>query len=354
MIEIDGSAGGGQVLRLATALSAVSGEAVTVTGVRGARPDPGLGHQHLAAVETLAAIADADTEGADLGSETLEFRPHGLDPGEYEVDIGTAGSITLLFDAVLPLAVEIDGTLAVTAGGGTDVKWSPSTDYYRRIKLPLLRRRGLVAAVDVLGRGFYPRGGGRASLRVAPSSVDLDLPERGERRGARIHSTATEDLADSQVARRQADAAAEALAEAGIGVTERVVRRAAAPSTGSVVAVALDYEHAVAGFDALGEPGKPSEEVAGDAVGPALSFDGDPTAGGQRVDDGPSTADRARAAIDRHLADQVVPFLGLCGGRARVPAVTDHVEAAVEVLAEFGYGIEIHEEEGSVLLVGSG
>lgn len=337
MLELDGSGGGGQLLRSALACSALTGQGFRMTGVRGGRSTPGLRPQHLAAVRAMAAICDADVDGDEQGSEAVAFRPGAIQPGEYEVDVGTAGSLTLLFDAVLPLATRIDAPLSLTATGGTDVRWSPPMDYLRRVKLPLLRRAGLGTAVDVDRRGFYPAGGGRATLRCWPSALSaLDLAERGDRDGVRLYSTATTDLADADVAERQAATAADALAADGATVVERRASYVDAESPGSALVVRADYGNTAAGFDALGERGKPAEDVAREAVDAATGFhDGN-------------------AAVDEHLADQVLVLLGLGGGRVRIPAVTDHVESSLDLVGRFGLDVTVERdgEADGPLLVG--
>ncbi|PSQ15408.1 RNA 3'-terminal phosphate cyclase [Halobacteriales archaeon QS_8_69_26] len=334
MIEIDGGIGGGQVVRTALALSAVTGEPVTVEDVRGNRSEPGLEHQHLAAVRVLGRIADADVEGDELGSGRVVFEPGAVRGGEYEVDIPTAGSVTLLFDAVLPLAVATPDPIAVTATGGTAVKWSPTMAYYRRVKLPLLRRAGLQAAVDVDRVGYYPTGGGRARLSLAPSTVTPTLGDRGEREVARVYSAADWRLSDDDVARCQAEAAAEALRESGVDVADVTTASVAADCPGSSVAVRVDYGTAIAGFDSLGEPGRPAEAVGEAAAGAAREFHAGP------------------GAVDEHMADQLLPFLGLCGGRVLIPEVTDHVESSIELLGAFDRGIAVRESGDGWLLVG--
>jgi RNA 3'-terminal phosphate cyclase (ATP) len=333
MLALDGSAGGGQLLRTALALSAVTGRPFRMDDVRGERDDPGLRAQHCTAVDTLAAITGAEVTGAERGSTTVTFDPGEPRPGRYEADIGTAGSLTLLFDAVLPLAVGIDGALSVTATGGTDVKWSPTMAHYRCVKLPFLRDCGWHAAVDPDRPGFYSAGGGAATLHLAPSTPDaLGCTERGEFEGARVYSTAAAELADADVAARQADAATDRLADAGLETVECVVGEGVADCPGSAVCVRLDYGDAVAGFDALGERGRPAEEVGGAAADAAINFD-----------DG-------AGAVDAHLADQLVVPLALAGGAVRVPVVTDHVATNVALVAEFGFEVTVEERGTGVLL----
>ncbi len=236
MRTLDGSEAGGQFLRTALSLAVVRNEPVRVEHVRGNRSTPGLRHQHLAVLETLAELADADVTGAELGAETVTFDPGtaSIPGGTYEATIGTAGSITLLFDAVLPLASRLEEPLRLTVTGGTDVAWSPPLDYFREVKLPLLRRYGLTAACEVDRRGFYPDGGGRATLSLAPSRLErIELAERGPLEGVRIYSTEAAALADRDVAFRQATGALERLETGQFdGVLERRGTTAESPSPG--------------------------------------------------------------------------------------------------------------------------
>jgi RNA 3'-terminal phosphate cyclase (ATP) len=322
MLEVDGGDGGGQILRTALALSAVTEQSVTITDIRGDRPEPGLKPQHLTAVETLAEICDATVEGASLGSETLAFEPEPPRGGEIAVDIGTAGSVTLLFDAVLPLATTLPAPLSVTVTGGTAVKWSPPLAAHQHVKLPLCRRVGLQAALERERTGFYPAGGGEATLHLAPASLrPMTLTDRGELQGARIYSRESAGLADKEVARRQADAAQSQLEAAAVDVIESVTATAATESPGSALTVCLEFDRTRAGFDALGERGKPAEEVATEAVEGALAF----RAGA--------------AAVDRHLADQLLVFLALAGGEIAVPERTAHVETSLDLLSTFGFDV---------------
>ncbi|MFP8951871.1 RNA 3'-terminal phosphate cyclase [Natrialbaceae archaeon A-arb3/5] len=362
--KLDGSDAGGQFLRTALGLAVCRNEPIRIENVRGDRSEPGLRHQHLAVVETMAECCDAAVSGAELGSETIGFDPtaetrhaatynerssrttdsSGRDGaiagGQYVVDIGTAGSVTLLFDALLPLATVLESPLSVTVTGGTDVQWSPPIDYFQSVKLPLLRRFGLVAACEVDRRGFYPDGGGRATLHLAPSQLEpIDLHERGAVTGVRLYSTEAASLADRDVARRQAAGARKRL-ESALGRTvtsdhgddsdgsacellERRETTAASDCPGSALVVRLEHAHGVAGFSALGERGKPAERVGEDAADAANRF--------LETD----------APVDRHMADQLLVFLALAGGRVRLPTVTDHVEASRELLDSFDVPIDL-------------
>jgi RNA 3'-terminal phosphate cyclase (ATP) len=327
MLDLDGSEGGGQLVRTALACSALTGEPFRMMGVRGGRPDPGLRPQHLAAVETVAEVCDATVVGDEDGSEELVFDPGPVAGGEYEAGVGTAGSVPLVLDAVLPIARALSSPLEIRVNGGTDVKWAPTADHQREVKLPLVRRAGLEAETAVLRRGFYPAGGGEMTLSLSPSMPRrLELAERGRLRALDVASVASRSLADPEVAERQAQAAVEALKEPNLRVTvESAVEYADSDSPGSAVLVRAEYDGSLAGFDALGERGKPAEAV-GEAAGSAF----------RRFHEGD-------AAVDEHTGDQLVLPLAIAGGEVTVPRVTDHVATNVELVRAFGADVRVVE-----------
>lgn len=324
MKEIDGSDGGGQILRSALALAAVTETPVCVTGIRGNRPEPGLKPQHLTAVETLATITGADLAGAEPGATTLEFDPGASSAMDVTASIGTAGSIPLLFDAILPLATKIEGPLSITATGGTEVKWSPPLVAHERIKLPLCREFGFHSTLERHRTGFYPAGGGCATLSLQPSTLSpLEADERGAFVTARCYSIASRDLQENEVAKRQAATARQQLEEGDLSVSAEHHHIAETKSTGSAVLIELEYEHTRAGFDALGEPGVPAETIATRAVEKARTFT------------------ESEAAVDEHLADQLLIFLALGGGAVKIPTLTAHVETSLDLLETFGFDLTV-------------
>ena len=338
MLELTGETGGGQLLRTALTLSVATGQPFHMTNVRGQRPNPGLRPQHLAAVELLADLSNAQISNVGIDTEELIFEPGEIESGHYEVDVGSAGSLTLLFDTVLPLALVDAGPISVTATGGTDVKWSPPMDFHRRVKLPLLRAWGLHAAMDRHRVGFYPAGGGRATLHLAPSDPNpLELEERGDLLGVRVYSTAAEDLRDADVAERQAAAAVEGLESADVPLTERATTYVETDSPGSALVVVLDYEETTAGFTALGERGLPSKDVGETAAEAALEFQ--------------QSKGEGQSIVDPHLGDQVIPLLALAGGRVAIPEVTDHVASAVDLVGAFGFDVAIESQGDGAVLV---
>lgn len=338
MISLDGQSGGGQLVRTAVATSAVANEPVRMENVRGARSTPGLRAQHVAAIETVGALSGATTENVEIGAEEYVFDPGPVAGGTHEQPIATAGSVTLVFDAVLPLAVALTGPAAVTVSGGTDVEWSPPYDYFRHVKLPVLRSIGVSPRTSIERRGFYPSGGGTADLELDPSDLArLELTDRGPLESIAVYSVAAAALESASVADRQATATSEALDEMVDVPVETTVSYPKTIDKGSAIVLVATFGSSIAGFSALGEPGKPSEEVATTATDRLERF--------LETD----------AAVDRYLADQLVPFLAFAGGRVRIPAVTSHVETHLELLREFGYEVRVDRTDDThPLLVADG
>lgn len=343
MIDVDGSEGGGQLVRLAIACSMLRGEPIRIADIRASRPTPGLRPQHLTAVELAASLCDAAVEGARVGASTVTFEPDVVEAGDRWMDVGSAGSISLVFDTVLPLALSIDRPMSVTATGGTDVKWAPPMDYFRAVKIPLLADFGVHAAVDVQRRGYYPVGDGKATLRLFPSRPErLELERRGEIESLQVMSVCSWELRDRDVANRQAGAVERVLSEGTTlsrttpensddedrdtcPIDEISATAARSRSPGSSVVLSVTCEGGAAGFDALGERGKPAEDVGTEAANALQTF-----------------LDTA-GAVDRHLADQLLLFLAVAGGKMAVPEITDHVTTSIGLLRQFDYDLTVKE-----------
>ena len=182
--NIDGSSGegGGQILRitLAVAGSLVGGRRYHITNIRAGRPRPGLSVQHLQCVHSTAALTGIYVFPAKKGSTELYIDSDVEQTitklkSNYTVDTQTAGSLSLIVQAILPILIytgakELYSATPkqfpyVTLRGGTNVPFSPPLDHVRLVLLPLLERHcGAKARLNIKRRGYYPKGGGEVSV----------------------------------------------------------------------------------------------------------------------------------------------------------------------------------------------
>src|SRR5207302_3876550 len=102
MLEVDGShgEGGGQLLRMAVALSVLTEQPIRVMRIRTGRKNPGLAAQHVTAVGALAKLCDAEVDGLQIGSWTITFQTWKISPAAYSFDVGSAGVIALVLQAL--------------------------------------------------------------------------------------------------------------------------------------------------------------------------------------------------------------------------------------------------------------
>lgn len=323
MLNIDGSMGegGGSVLRLALALASVKGEPIRIYNIRANRPKPGLANQHLAAVRALRELTDAETEGVDIGSKEVLFRPRGLDGGDIRADIGTAGSTTLILQAVMIPAAFAKDPVELKITGGTDNPFAPPVDYLINVTLPMLRKLGYRGEVECLRRGHYPKGGGEIRAEIKPTREfdPLSLSDRGDvvSLSGRSHCVRL----PGHIAKRQAESAVEELEEAGYSaeIETEFYSKSEDPhlSPGSgIVLWARTENDAILGSSSLGKKGKPAEKVGEEAAESLL----------RQL--------RTGRAVDRHLTDQIVPYLALASGESKITSteLTSHTLTNVRLV----------------------
>jgi RNA 3'-phosphate cyclase len=320
MNELDASygEGGGQLVRTALALAALTGKAVRLCNVRAGRARPGLAPQHLAAVRALAALCDARCEGLELGATALSFEPGAaVEGGELRVDVGTAGSVTLVLQALLPVLFGAHRASRAVITGGTDVRQAPTWDYFRHVLLELLQRMGLPAKASLLRRGYYPRGGGEVMVEIEPAKPQRlrfsTRPESWDICGEAHVAHLPLGIAE----RMRAAALAVLPGPANIGA--RVLRPDEGRGTGGAVTLWAQAANGVAGTSRVAERGVRAETL-GAAAGAELAAD---IASG--------------AHLDVHAADQVLVYAALASGASRfsVREVSSHARTAMWLIGHF-------------------
>lgn len=341
MIVINGAygEGGGQVLRTSLTLSALLGQPMRIENIRARRRKPGLQAQHLTGVRAIAAICDAELEGADFGSLTLTFRPQSSpQAGEYAFDVaearkgGSAGATSLVFQTLLlPLALA-SGQSRLAIRGGTHVAWSPPFHYLKHVYLPTLARMGLEAQVEIEKWGWYPIGGGEVTATInghrGSELHGLNLVERGELK--RLWGLSATSNLPAHIGQRQKKRAEGTLRERGFDSQIEIVD-APSPGQGTVVFLVAEYEHVVAGFSSPGRRGKPAEKVAEEACREFIAYH------------------QSGACLDQHLADQLILPLALAAGPSAFTTceITQHLLTNVWVVGQFlDVRFEIEGEEG--------
>jgi RNA 3'-terminal phosphate cyclase (ATP) len=329
-LVIDGShgEGGGQILRSAVAFSAMSGRPVRIEKIRAGRRKPGLAAQHVTAIRAAGAICGADVAGGDLGSQSLTFTPqHPICAGDYAFDVaearegGSAGAASLVLQTVLvPLAMA-DGESQVTVHGGTHMAWSPSFDYLRDVWLPALRDMGVTAELGLQAWGWFPIGKGCVRATVQGEGPRRLKHRILDDRGALLEVAGRAVAANlpAHIPQRMADRARSLLAEAGVPVRIEPERVRAA-CAGAGIFMTARYQSLSCGFSALGARGRPSEDVAEEAVAALLAHW------------------RSGAALDVHLGDQILAPLAVADGPSSytVPQITPHLETNAWLIERFG------------------
>lgn len=319
MLEIDGAygEGGGQLVRTAVALSAITGKAVRLANVRAKRDKPGLAPQHLAAVRAVAAVCGAESEGLELRSQAFTFTPGALRGGAFRFDVGTAGSVTLVLQALLPVLACAPEAARVTVVGGTDVRAAPPLDYLAHVLLALVDRMGVRIALRTARRGYYPRGGGEVEAAVTPVRPS-PLVVEATHAPSRVDGLAHVANLPAHIAERMRAAALAQLGAAPARVETHVLGGDEAIGQGGAIVLWARTDETVLGAGRVAERGVRAETV-GDAAGGELAADL-----------------AAGAALDVHAADQILVWLALAGGgRFSARTFTSHARTAVWLIEQF-------------------
>jgi len=351
---------GGQIIRTALALSTITQKPFEVTDIRKGRPTPGLKNQHLHCIKSLEKLCNAKTENASLASTYIKYEPGKIESKNLKIDIGTAGSITLLLQSLLIPSIFADKPLKITIIGGTDTKFAQPFDYLKEVFLPQLKKFADIDA-KLVRRGYYPKGNGRIELRIKQKyhlndfsnfeEFHKDLKENPQKYNLTEQhhliqikgiSHASFDLQKAYVAERQAKAAKFTLKNKYNCPVNIETSYSETLSTGSGITLwaifsedkdEININNPIRlGADSLGERGKKAETVGQEAANNLI----------KEIE--------TKAPVDKYLADQLLPFMALAGkSKIKASKITNHCKTNIYVIEQFlGKTFEVDEKENII------
>jgi RNA 3'-phosphate cyclase len=333
-IEIDGAEGegGGQIVRTAVALSALTGKDVVVTNIRAGRPRPGLAHQHLSSIRAVAEICEADVIGDEVGSTRIEFSPGKVGGGDLDVDVGTAGSVGLVLQSSLLALALCRERSDIDVRGGTDVKLAPSISYLDMVLFPLLERMGFHARLERFERGFYPEGGGMCHVAWTGDASPKGLMIDSRGKFVQIDGVSyAQNLPDHVAKRMSLECKRLLIANQPANINVEITK---GTSAGAGVVLCAEFEGTRLGSSCLGERGVSSEKVAQIASMDLMKMLG------------------SSSTLDPHAADQLLPYMALSSERSSfiVNEITSHLGTQMHLVKRFiDIGIAI-EGDGPFLV----
>lgn len=318
MIEIDGAAGegGGQILRTALALSMIQERPFRIHDIRGRRKRPGLLRQHLTAVRAATLLANAEVEGANLGSRELGFRPRRVRGGSYTFAVGTAGSAMLVLQTVLPALLLAEERSELHLSGGTHNPAAPTATFLQETYLPLLARLGAMVDFQLERHGFAPAGGGRCAVGIEPVAALQPLSletSKGLRASA---ATALVAGLPAAIAHRELLVVHEALGLPWHSLETRELSASEGP--GNVLSIEVTGPEHTEIFTGFGRRGVRARKVAAMACEEVRDH----------LDHG--------APVGPRLADQLLLPMALAGGgRFLTGPLTGHCRTQIQTLGLF-------------------
>jgi RNA 3'-phosphate cyclase len=337
VLLIDGSygEGGGQIARTAVALSVLTTQPIQITNIRAHRPIPGLRPQHYTAISCIQAMCDADVDGLSVNSTKLTFTPHDIKPGTYSFEIGTAGSMTLVFQACLLSAFHTTAPLTIRLRGGTDVRWAPSWDYFTHVFLPLISRIGIKTEAQLIKRGYYPKGGGEAVLTIYPVkqlfSFHADEPQSFSDMNGIIHLANLPD----HISTRMKHAAIKIAMKHNL---RSVIHVDAAPSSSSGAGITL---WSASGATILGSTILGEKNISAETVGENAAY--------QLVQDITSGA-----TVDRYAIDQLISYLVLAPKESvcLIRELSNHTKTNMWLIKQFfNVDFEVTQQQYTIRII---
>ena len=240
--------GGGQIIRSAIALSCITKQPIHLENIRKNRKNEGLKAQHLTAIQILQKISKADVIGAKIGSTELKFIPGNVENLELIEDVKTAGSISLILQVLIPVVSISQKKLSLIIKGGTDVLWSPSMDYTQHVLKEAYSRMGIEFSIEIIKRGYYPKGRGEVKLEVYPSKIKSLILSKRETNNLKLKCTFSKISID--VIKEKIEMIKEKISKANFNVEIEIKEEEATDSGASLLIYSID-KNSIIGIDGL-------------------------------------------------------------------------------------------------------
>ena len=321
--------GGGQIIRSAIALSCITKQPIHLENIRKNRKNEGLKAQHLTAIRILQKISKADVIGAKIGSTELKFIPGNVENLELIEDVKTAGSISLILQVLIPVVSISQKKLSLIIKGGTDVLWSPSMDYTQHVLKEAYSRMGIEFSVEIIKRGYYPKGNGEVKLEVYPSKIKSLTLSKRETNNLKLKCTFSKISID--VIKEKIEMIKEKISKANFNVEIEIKEEEAIDSGASLLIYSID-KNSIIGIDGLFDNKKQNFDLDFEKFNNSLG-------------------------VDESLADMlVVPAsLGINKTVFQVKEITKHLETNLFVTSKITgckYGIGKTSEGFEVIIQG--
>ncbi len=242
--------------------------------------------------------------------------------------------------AVIPVLAFAASPVTAELRGGLFQDFAPSLFHLQHVVLPLLRRMGLEASVEMERPGYVPRGGGIVHLTVSPLQQPL-APLRPDEPSSlqRVWGLSLSSHLDQRrVSERMASSAQQVLTQAGHRAEFEMLNDTKSLQPGAALAAFAD----LTGGMRLGADQAGALRRSAEAIGKHVAK--------QLLEDL-----RTGATVDRYAADQVLPFAALADGetRYRLPSETEHVQTNAWLAHEFvGAEVTVKDHELSIQGVG--
>ena len=327
VLEIDSSRGegGGQMVRTSVALATLTGTVTRLTKIRENRPTNGLSKQHTTAVAAIAKMTGSKVTGNTLGSSELLIEPGTEQAPNITMDIGTAGSISLVVQATMLAARNYKVPFCLDLRGGTNVMWAPPIDFYDWVLFPMMKRMGITAHAEILERGFYPIGGGHVRVTLDPIGdiKPLRLDDLGKLK--RIRGICfTQHLSD-KIGSDMIDGCRRVF-EPKYDV-DIELSRSEGMSRGAGMVLTAEYENGILSSNVLSSKGHSAQQSGLDAASDLC----------QEM--------AAGSTVDIHTADQLLPYMAMAQGKSSfvVSRISKHLLSQMDTLESFldvRFGVE--------------